>query len=67
MRDDMRDADRNRAPGAGRSARAQMSPEERGQLRRDIEDANRQTCGAKRQALYSVWLRAGSFAAGPEE
>jgi Ni/Co efflux regulator RcnB len=45
MRDDMRDAyrdrDRQQRPGPGQHKMRQMSPEERGQLRRDIEDANR--------------------------
>ena len=43
MRDDMRDAyrDRSRQDRQPQKAR-QMSPEERGKLRRDIEDANRQ-------------------------
>ncbi|HEX2332721.1 MAG TPA: hypothetical protein VHI32_06070 [Burkholderiales bacterium] len=40
MRDDMRDAYRQRGEEQPQKTR-QMSPEERGQLRRDIEDANR--------------------------
>jgi hypothetical protein len=43
MREDMRDAyrDRERQQRDGQHKMRQMSPEERGQLRRDIEDANR--------------------------
>jgi Ni/Co efflux regulator RcnB len=40
MREDMRDAYRERQQRPNQKAR-QMSPEERGKLRRDIEDANR--------------------------
>ena len=40
MREDMRDAYRDRQQRPGQKMR-QMSPEERGKLRRDIEDANR--------------------------
>jgi hypothetical protein len=39
MRDDMRDAYRPRDERPQKTR--QMSPEERGRLRRDIEDANR--------------------------
>jgi hypothetical protein len=43
MRDDMRDAYRQRQDRPQQKTRQQqMSPEERGQLRRDIEDANRE-------------------------
>lgn len=43
MREDMRDAYRQRQERPQQKARQQqMSPEERGRLRRDIEDANRQ-------------------------
>jgi Ni/Co efflux regulator RcnB len=41
MREDMRDAYRDRQQRPGQHKARQMSPEERGQLRRDIEDANR--------------------------
>jgi hypothetical protein len=42
MRDDMRDAYRQRQERPQKARQQQMSPEERGRLRRDIEDANRQ-------------------------
>jgi hypothetical protein len=42
MRDDMRDAYRQQRQERPPQKQRQMSPEERGQLRRDIEDANRQ-------------------------
>jgi len=42
MRDDMRDAYRQRQDRPQKARQQQMSPEERGRLRRDIEDANRQ-------------------------
>jgi len=41
MREDMRDAYRDRQQRPPQQKMRQMSPEERGQLRRDIEDANR--------------------------
>jgi hypothetical protein len=41
MRDDMRDAYRQRQDRPQKIRQKQMSPEERGKLRRDIEDANR--------------------------
>jgi hypothetical protein len=41
MRDDVRDAYRERQERPPRERQQQMSPEERGRLRRDIEDANR--------------------------
>ena len=42
MRDDMRDAYRQRQERPQKARQQQMSPEERGRRRRDIEDANRQ-------------------------
>ena len=42
MRDDVRDAYRQRQERPQKARQQQMSPEERGRLRRDIEDANRQ-------------------------
>ena len=42
MREDMRDAYRQRQERPQKARPQQMSPEERGRLRRDIEDANRQ-------------------------
>ena len=42
MRDDVRDAYRQRQDRPQKARQQQMSPEERGRLRRDIEDANRQ-------------------------
>jgi hypothetical protein len=41
MRDDVRDAYRQRQDRPQKARHQQMSPEERGRLRRDIEDANR--------------------------
>ena len=41
MRDDVRDAYRERQERPQKERQQQMSPEERGRLRRDIEDANR--------------------------
>ena len=41
MRDDVRDAYRQRQDRPQKARQQQMSPEERGRLRRDIEDANK--------------------------
>jgi uncharacterized protein HemX len=41
MRDDMREAYRQRQDRPQKARQQQMSPEERGRLRRDIEDANK--------------------------
>jgi len=41
IRDDVRDAYRERQERPQKARPQQMSPEERGRLRRDIEDANR--------------------------
>ena len=41
MRQDMRDVYRNPGPDRGRGGQRQMSPQQREQLRRDIQDANR--------------------------
>ena len=41
MREDVRDAYRERQERPEKARQQQMSPEERGRLRRDIEDANR--------------------------
>ncbi|HEV3010259.1 MAG TPA: hypothetical protein VGX52_14610 [Burkholderiales bacterium] len=41
MRDDVREAYRERQERPQKARQQQMSPEERGRLRRDIEDANR--------------------------
>jgi hypothetical protein len=41
MREDVRDAYRERQDRSQKARPQQMSPEERGRLRRDIEDANR--------------------------
>ena len=42
MRDDVREAYRQRQDRPQKTRQQQMSPEERGRLRRDIEDANRE-------------------------
>jgi len=41
MRDDMRDAYRNRPDRPQKARQQQMSPEQREKLRRDIQDANK--------------------------
>jgi hypothetical protein len=41
MRDDMRDVYRDRGGDRNRPPQRQLSPQEREQLRRDIQDANR--------------------------